>query len=375
MKNKIGFENIDCKVPNFGSLNIFYSTGGMYESEGTRGISHLAEHLIAESYKDIYEDLDAFGISNNATTSNTHVMFYFNGLNENLQKFEEKILRLLAFIPTKEQFEKEKEIVLREYSDTISKKSMIYLNIMRAYYNNFCAIGYKKDIEEITYEQYLEFHKTNFSNPTYILRVGDTKLNDVYSNLTFTENIPNEFKMQEKNESVIEHEISSKQLTITDWFEIDLPNYKISLITEYLSGGLTSPFYKRLREELNLVYYVGMGMMELNDKVVLFTSTECAKNKNKVIRKELKNIMSNIHKIINESRFERIKMMELSNCKKVNIFNFQHSFANHKYLNSETYEEDVTNYSYDSFKLDIVNFCETYNKNIKHAEYGRSLKI
>ena len=370
---KTGYENIQSNVEGFGSLNIFYNAGGKIESEKYRGISHLAEHLISKVIEPIEEQLDAHGINQNAITSENFVLFYFNGLNENIKKFEEKLLGVLSYSPTEIEFEKEKQIVLREYDNTFSEKRSLMLNILRKYFNAYSAIGYKEDIQNISYKDYIDFQNKYFKNPAYILRVGDTDLVDFYSGLIYENSTETDYKEEIRN---IEPECntSSKNIFYVDWMSTSLDNKDLTLVEFYLSYGLMSPLYKELRDKLGLVYYVQADSMKIGSRRLFNIMYESDAKSEKVIRKAIKNIIKDVSTNVSESRFQNMKKTIESIIKKQNILNYTVDFAKNysddDFFSDEWFEGMTLEHFTDIFKT----FCEEF-KTVKHSKLGRKLKV
>lgn len=371
---KTGFENIEANVNGFGSLNIFYNAGGKIESKGYRGISHLAEHLISKCIEPIEEQLDAHGISQNAVTSENFVLFYFNGLNENLKKFEEKLLSVLSYSPSESEFEKEKKIVLREYDDTFSEKRSLILNILRKYFNSYSAIGFKEDIENITYQDYLNFQKEYFKNPLYILRVGDTELTHVYNSLNYTQETITEYKNEEQNEYVPECNTSSKHIFYVDWVNLDMNHRDLTMVEYYLGYGLMSPLYQELREKLGLVYYVQADSMKLGNKRLFSVMYESEAKNEKVLRKAIKKLISSLPNNLSETRFENVKKTIESIIIKQNILNHSTEYARTASDDNFYSEEWFKEMTFEKFKELFKNFSEKFEQ-VKHSKLGRKITV
>ena len=94
---------------------IIYEGSTNLEKRGNYGISHLMEHLVCKSFEHLREAFEREGIDWNAYTSSNEIVFYFTGLDENLNKRRYDLIELMSnFDITKKDFEKEKKIVLQE---------------------------------------------------------------------------------------------------------------------------------------------------------------------------------------------------------------------------------------------------------------------
>jgi predicted Zn-dependent peptidase len=374
MNKEKSYLQIASGTPNFGSLNIFYNAGGKVEREGTRGISHLVEHLMCKSFKHLDELLDAHGIDSNASTSENYVHFYFNGLNEHLKKFEEELLQVLSYIPSREDFENEKKIVLAEYSDSFAQKSVLLLNILRKYFNAFSAIGFRKDIEEITYERYLEFQKEHFTNPSRIIRVGETDLGDFYSGLSYCENVSLEILEKDFGETFLECDRKTRKVTVGHWYYSDMNLYELEFVEQYMGVGLPSPLYQELREKLGLVYSVSFGDMPLGKKRFVWLSYDCENKDRKILQKALRNLIKNISANLSEERFNNVVQKMQTDVIKTNIFNFKPNYAMFRYEDCE-YEKFFSEYTFEKFQESIARFSGEFLKSAKTAEQGKGIKL
>lgn len=370
---KTGYENDQSNVEGFGYLNIFYNAGAKIESEKYRGVSHLAEHLISKVIEPIEEQLDAHGINQNAITSENFVLFYFNGLNENIKKFEEKLLGVLSYSPTEIEFEKEKQIVLREYDNTFSEKRSLILNILRKYFNAYSAIGCKEDIQNISYQDYLDFQNRYFKHPTYILRVGDTDLTNFYDELVYENSTETEYTEEIRN---IEPECntSSRNIFYVDWMSTSLNNKDLTLVEFYLGYGLMSPLYKELRDKLGLVYYVQADSMKIGSRRLFNIMYESDAKSEKIIRKSIKKIINEIHSNVSENRFNNMKKTIESIIRKQNILNYSADFAKNYSDDGFFTEEWFEEMTFEHFKDILKTFCEEF-ENVKHSKLGRKIKV
>lgn len=371
MKN---YKNIYPGTPTFGSINIFFDAGGKIETVGTRGISHLVEHLLCKSFEDHSEAIDAHGISNNATTSENKVMFYFNGINEHLKKFEEKILKIFSYVPTKEQFEVERKVVLAEYENYMTDRASLAINILRKYFNTFNAIGWREDIEKITYEEYLDFQKKHFSKPSEIIRVGDTDFDSFYDSLEYSEKFEKTYVENDYGDTYVHTNRVTKKPLIAHWFLTDFDEIELEVVCNYLSDGLKSPLYEKLRNELGLVYYVSLASLKMGNKQLAYLSYEIDPKDRSITKKSVRDVIKNSLKNVSEERYNNIVLGMKTEIMKSNIFNFTSGYAENAYSKND-YVSFFKTYNYESFKKSLERFSKEFLENSKISEQAKKIKI
>ena len=250
------------------SLNIVYLGKVVHEQPGFRGVSHLAEHLISYGVRDCEPQYEKYGILSNASTGPLSVSFYLQGLDRYIRQFgDDYIIRILNFEPSKELFERERKVVLEEYKDCFTDQVGAYLyNQMRINYDYCGPIGYREDLEKLTYDQYIEFQRQTFAEPDKLIYVGDREFEN---NIIFGKSsMIRDFKL--KNSTALQLEDKSRfeeKAVIHTHSPIapqDLPFARFA--SKLLSGGMDSPLFKLIREEHALAYFVyGMpNILSLN---------------------------------------------------------------------------------------------------------------
>ena len=290
---------------------IIYKGSVQNEKSGIFGISHLMEHLVYKSIDFLIDEFDRYGISNNAYTTDTEIVFYITGLDEYVNKYKNIILeKLLTFQITEEQFLNERQIVLQEYEMYFDQRTDNHiLNLNRKLYNTYSAIGSRQDIKSLTYQDIKDYFKLQFSKPHTIINVS--KHNDFKTNIEFSTKKFNNIINNNNNIEIIYEPINltpgkvsiiniSKNI-ITE----DFPY--ISFITKMLGQGLNSPLYQEIREKKGLVYYISCHIDYITETsgYIMFSS-ETTDNNIDEFQKTLKEILDNPNKYMTKERFEII---------------------------------------------------------------------
>lgn len=376
---KTGLVQVTSNCKGLGSLYIIYQGSALNEQVGTRGISHLAEHLACKSYQHLENELQAAGIVSNAYTSDDHIAFFWSGLNRKIEEFQKELLNLTKYIPNREDFEKEKLIVLQEYNDHVSDQSVVYSNIQRKYLNYFGPIGYKKDIEEITYEQFLEFMLNQFMRPTSIIRIGESE--SIVEDTKFIQYMPLRTHIDYRIIPGIEDYLESSSSfdankMVCDWTDTSSIDVReVQVILRLWSDGLNSPLYQEIREKRGLVYGLGMFTKSMSKDVNLsFFNCSCSNNEEEV-RKVFKETISNVEQYITKERFDII--LEKLKCLKEKEDSLNYSNID----DFITYDWEYVGLEYlNGLKFETIlesakNLSNLFLTNYKEADYGKVCRV
>lgn len=304
---------------------VVYEGSTNLEKPGIYGISHLMEHLICKSFEHLREDFEREGIDWNAYTSSNEIVFYFTGLEEKLSKRKYEIMELISqFDISKEDFEKEKKIVLQEYSDTFSDQQQShFLNLQRKMLGDFAPIGRKGDLESLRFMDSLNFFETQFSSPTKIINVSSKTRFDM--DLDFQDRqIDRNFKIGPYNDIVLEkmNDYGDKtSLILMSPIADNNFNY-ISFINSMLSTGLSSPLYKEIREKSGLVYHIRCSQSRFNKQGLTYISTQTSEANVEKVYNLLGKIIRNPSKYMTQERFDTIKESYMLKYKKERINRF-----------------------------------------------------
>jgi predicted Zn-dependent peptidase len=345
---------------------IVYKGSTMNEKPGNYGISHLMEHLVYKSYEYLMDDFDRYGIANNAYTSETEIVFYITGLDEYVKKYKQEILeKILEFQITEEQFIQERNIVLQEYDMYFGQRTDNHsLNLNRKLFNEYNAIGYKQDLESLTYQDIKDYFELQFKKPYKIINVS--KFSDFETNI--------EFNDKEFDNTIT---FNNKPDPTTIFEDINLTPGKVSLInvskqvinkdypyvsflSQMLGHGLKSPLYQEIREKKGLVYYLYTNLSRITDKSgILGFYSETSEDKVDKFQSTLKEILDNPDKYMTKERFDIIyeaikislKISKINRYKQINKYINPIDWQIEPILDDLTYEK-VMSYYNKYFKFD-----------------------
>lgn len=342
------------------SFYVVFDGSTMNEKPGWYGISHLMEHLICKSFKHLFDDFQRYGISWNAYTSSSDVVFYMTGLQDYINAYKYTFLDfIINYEPTEEELENEKKIVLEEYKDNFNYQSYShYYNLHRKLFGYYNPIGLRSDIENFTIEDCREYQNLYYRKPTKIVNVGKgLRSNFKLTGLELTEEkvyLPFSYKSFNNNDFYkikdesdilnipndkipleLINEFKSKS-TILNLSPIITENFtSVNFVCSMLSSGLNSPLYQEVREKLGLVYYIQCDIDKLNNFSALINITTETSNENvEIVQDTIGNVLRNKETFLTQERFDVVKDNILVKLQKNNILRHENVA---KFINPESW--------------------------------------
>lgn len=292
----------------FGGIYLNYCAGARYEKKGYRGISHLAEHIKCKKERLFSRVLNILCLETNAITDNQQVTFFCTGLDENVGKFADIYLSLFDYIPTKEDFENEKMIVLQEIQSALNDYTLL-VAYERGMLNFGGAIGFVEDIKEITYPEFLKFYKEMLGLPSSIVFIGGKEVKKAFER---NKNTPTRkagrklinYGLNQKPDTSLYQAWSAKSTMSAILFAETEEKYRptCTFLAYILSDGLYSPLYRVIREDKNLVYYLQFGVSNYGKKNVFEFLTETSKIDE--VTETFFEILGNFEKYVSKQDYE-----------------------------------------------------------------------
>ncbi len=315
---------------------IWYNFGSGIEKTGKSGLAHFMEHLMfkgTRKFPDNYYSnfISKIGGSENAFTSYDYTAYYQVFPKSELKKMMKmEADRMTNLTLTKENVEIEKRVILEERfqrieSDPSSKldESMRSILFPNHYYGR-PIIGWRHEIEGLTYEDVLSFYKKNYKpNNAILVLSGDVdlekakKLSKKYfgkirkgkqeSKLKVTDPDLNTNIFVKMQHSTVKQPIW-KKFYRTISYKSDIDNsIALDMGFKIVASGTSSLLYQNLVEEKKIFSVVGgyfQGLTKGEGNVYLYAISKEKKNSNEID----KIIMSEFKEIINEKltseRFE-----------------------------------------------------------------------
>lgn len=247
-------------------LVISFESPATHETVGSRGMSHLIEHIVCESYTDLEELFEQECITVNAYTSENNTCFYIKGTAENIQKYGlEYIKRILSAQIDEDIWEREKKIVYSEVDSAFTDERVsFWVSYSEKILKTPTTWGRLEDIEKFTHEQTVEFYNKYFRNPTKIIYTSSEfpskELSDYCESLEYEDTCIN--AQGRSSDDLVLKTVTNKEAPMLHVFSqaidphtLEKP-YLLDIISDALSNGLKSPLYREIREKNQLAYFV-----------------------------------------------------------------------------------------------------------------------
>ena len=377
--------NVKPNIKGLGKFALAFFDVAANEPKGYRGITHLCEHVICEGFKPFEEEANSNGLSFNAYTSMDDVVCYIEGLEETLKDYKYKFIdSLLNYIPSKEVFERERKIVLSEYTMAMANPiSEFSYNFMRKYFNFYAPLGIRKDIEEITYESFLEYYNKYFKKCSQIINYSQNKLDFDISNFIKSNNLKEvKFKPKIYKQAIIEHNNTTNNEVIFNVRFLDKSYYKKDIkklmywdiFASYLSEGLSSPLVKRIREKLG-IYFISASFTKIFNSCAYFDiSAQSSIEMRYEVNNRIKEVIEEEIKNLDKDRFEKM-LSSIRNKIKITMLDKDFNFYYRKYNRPKDFKYNKqlmnTNLSFDEFKKIIQ---QDFNSVKDYTEFATEMK-
>ena len=317
------------------ALNILFGVGSNYENPDEEGFSHFIEHLVFKSSKnfktsEIMERLTALGADFNAYTSKNLTRFIFKCLSCNFEKcFEIYSDMLINPLFSEDEMESERNVVIEEMKKYDDEPVEVMLqNVSNNYFSGTSfahdVLGSEEIIANVTRERLLEYKSKYYLPDNCIISVAgnidfDTldkivtkyfasqfRIKSKPKAVDFTEIVPNvskKYAIVERNDSQVNICLHIKSVAYKS-----KDKYVADLYSVLLGGSSNSRLYKKVREELGLVYtiYSYPEIEARNGEIYIILGTRL---------KNVKLAITEIRKIIDSIARDGVSAEELEICK------------------------------------------------------------
>jgi len=296
-------------LTDFSGFYVVYKGSTLNENRDNYGISHLMEHLQCKTFSKLYDDFDRFGISWNAYTSNTDIVYHFTGLDQYLYKYRHDLVNLLLkFNISEKEFDTERNVVIQEYRDCFQDQgSSHYYNLMRKEFGNYGPIGKLESLKKLKYSDIKDYFNLFLKEPSMIINISknnEFKDFDIFSNrekVTYKQTNDND-------DPIIEKLAKFDKSSIIGYVDVDSDFSYIQFINKMISGSMKSPLMQEIREKRGLSYGVSTYIDNYaNDRGLLTTSLITDDDKVSEVLDVYKKVLSNPKKYLTKDRFDIVK--------------------------------------------------------------------
>lgn len=320
---------------NVVASNILFFVGSNNEKEDEEGFSHFIEHLVFKSSEkftteQIMENLTGYGADFNAYTSKNLTRFIFKCLGENFEKcFEIYADMLLHSKFLAEEIDRERGVVIEEikkYED--DPQEVMFQNVTKIYFagTTFAhdVLGNEEIISNVSRDRLLEYKNRFYKSENAIISVsGNIEFDELDRIVTkyFASNfnyaaqpIKTEFKEIELGDidkyAVVQRDDSQANVCVHIkgvTYDSNL-KYVSDIYSSLLGASSSSRLYKKIREELGLVYsiYSYMEIEARNGELYIVFGTR---------PKNVKKAITEIRKIIDDIARNGVSEKELETAK------------------------------------------------------------
>jgi predicted Zn-dependent peptidase len=303
------------------TVNLYFLSGSIFEKENEYGIAHVIEHMLFKENKtgELVRTLEAYGASMNAYTYKEYVCFELDCSAKKIHLFLPKFLNLF-FNPVfdTKALAKEKKVILQELRQ--DKDDHEVTGVEYIYEKNFDSKlghpigGTTKNIRSFTSNDLQRYYKKYFCPSRMVLNVVSGRsfdsLEDIFKNSL--KNFPSKntapwrYKPVRKNaklnhfKSALKRKIQASIVYLVfDGVTLGHDDYYIySIIDELLFEGMTSRFYRALREKTPLVYSFGSDLNSFATSgsytMIFNTSKSNVSTLKKVVLDEIKALRDSI---------------------------------------------------------------------------------
>lgn len=259
------------------AVNIIYNVGARDENPNETGFAHLFEHLMFGGSVNIPsydEPLQKVGGENNAFTSNDITNYYITLPKENIETaFWLESDRMLSLAFSEKSLDVQKNVVIEEFKQRYLNQPYgdIWLILRPLTYKKhpykWATIGKSiKHIENANLQQVKDFFYSHYAPNNAILVVsGDVEtenikalsekwFSDIEKRNIKTRNLPKEPAQRKERQKTVSKKVPFDSIIKAYHIcnRLDSNYYVFDIISDLMSGGKSSIFYKKLVKEKKL---------------------------------------------------------------------------------------------------------------------------
>ena len=318
-------------------VSLSFLAGSFFESVDKQGLAHLVEHLV---FKEVISKninfLESHGAELNAYTYKETICFEMECHSDNLKILLPVFLDQFTKLDfSKEQFVKEKKVIIHELKEDEDDHET--QGVEELFERNFdFSIGHQvggkiSSVKKFTTENVQSYFKKYFRSERAVLTIVSGKNNDFnpivskkFQNLkrAKTKKDPFRLKLYKKAKPLTHFQKNKvkKMESGINFFSFNGPKvndtdyYDYLILNEILFEGISSVFFKKLREDKPLVYGMGSSVNSFHragQYMMIFSGSANTSKQIKLIVLETLNELKS--KLIDEKTIQQIKTKMIQN--------------------------------------------------------------
>lgn len=281
LKNGVTLITVPLKDNPSATVLVMVETGSEYETRETSGVSHFLEHMVFKGTKKrpnnmaISKELDSLGAHYNAFTGREYTGYYAKASKKHIKKIIEIVSDMyMNPIFDEKEIEKEKGVIIEELrlNRDLPQRNVYDLNCELLYGDQpagWKIVGREETIKSFTREQIINYRKDHYvARSTVVIVTGDINLKQVEKDI---EKAFQKLSLAPKKnkEKVIENQIApaikienkktDQTHIIISFRSMNVNDERMStlnVLTNILSGGMSSRLFSKMRDRLGICYYI-----------------------------------------------------------------------------------------------------------------------
>lgn len=311
-------------------FGIWVKSGCAYETEKTSGISHFIEHMVFKGTEkrssfDISEEMDSIGGQLNAYTAKEYTCFYVKTLTEHVPKAFDIIADMIVNPKLDENdLELEKNVVLEEINMTEDMQDdkvveNLYQNVWSSHPLGKPILGNEKSLKSFTSEDLRNYMKNKYAPERTVISIcgnfdKDKFLHIVHKYFDNLErgtdsdlSVPAEYKKSLSIEEDLDSEQTHICMCFPGFSAFDKKRNELNLLNIVAGGSTSSRLFRRIREELGLVYSIYSSSICYNSGGLFEIQTATSHELSQKTFDEIINVLKDLKNGVSEKEFSRAK--------------------------------------------------------------------
>lgn len=311
-------------------FGIWVKSGCAYETKATNGISHFIEHMVFKGTEkrssfDISEEMDSIGGQLNAYTAKEYTCFYAKTLSEHVPKAFDIIADMIVNPKFDEKdLDLEKNVVLEEINMTEDMQDdkvaeNLYKNVWSNHPLGRPILGNEQSLKSFTAEDLRNYMKNKYSPERTVISICGNFDRDKFLSIIHKYfgdlkrgsesdlSIPAEYKKSLSIEEDSDSEQTHICICFPGFSAFEKKRNNLNLLNIVAGGSTSSRLFRRIREELGLVYSIYSSSICYNSGGLFEIQTATSHELAQKTFDEIITVLKDLKNGISEKEFARAK--------------------------------------------------------------------